>query len=344
MSLENIIVANIGWSTDYLGERVSSHMSYVAEHGTGAEAYNFAPSRDGLFYGYARNAANLPKRSDRLWSIVFVSKPKDPDHLRVVGWYEDAVVGGYRSRPEYGYEPDFPDLTSGEQFIYSAVAAKAFVVPNHLRANLTLPRGHRIGATGIYFAAGEENPKDSAEQAASREAMAEWLRSVLPSMRQRSRRDRPASIAPEVLPGIVVDEGGTPSGYSPVSESDEHRDLRLWAQANPAVFTGKSGSLGQTEWSLKSGDRVDAVHECAGEIFLIEAKSRRSLQADLERGVYQCIKYRAVVQAHDEAVGRTRAVSAILLTEIELPNNLRQIAERHGVKLVTHFFESSDQK
>ncbi len=342
MSFENIIIANIGWSPTYEGERISSTMGYVAEHGTGAEAYNFSPSRDGLFYGYIRNGERLAERSDRLWTIVFISKPREADLLRVVGWYEDAAVGGYRTRPEYGYDSAFPEIRLGERFIYSAVAAKAFVANTEDRERLILPRGHRIKTAGLYFAAGEDNPLDSTDQRASRATMADWVRRILPSLRDTSRLDRPSTVKPVALPGIEIDDGGSPSGYSSVAESDEHRALRLWAQANRRPFTGENGAAGETEWPLPSGDRVDAVHDTPDGLWLIEAKSRRSGDLDLERGIYQCIKYRAVTKAVHENNGDARPIHAVLLTERDLPSRLAELAAHNDIRHVKHMCQTED--
>jgi hypothetical protein len=342
LSFQNIIVANIGWSPTYDGEQVSSAMGYVAEHGTGAEAYNFSPSRDGLLYGYIRSGERLAERSDRLWTVVFISKPREIDLLRVVGWYEDAVIGGYRTRPEYGYDPSFPKVRPSERFIFSAVAAKAFVADADERKGLILPRGHRIKTAGLYFAAGVNNPADSIEQRTSRATIAEWLRNILPPLRAASRLDRPDIVEPVTLPGIEIDDGGSPSGYSSVAESDEHRVLRLWAMANPQFFTGHAGPAGETEWPLPSGDRVDAVHDTTDGLWLIEAKSRRSGDRDLERGLYQCIKYRAVANAVDDNNGQIRPVHAVLLTERDLPAYLVQLAARHDIRHVKHVCQTEE--
>lgn len=336
MSFSNIIIANIGWADTYEGEAITSAMSYVVEHGTGAEAYNFSVAPDGLFYGYLRNGDGLAKRSDRLWTVVFISKPKDSEPLRVVGWYEDATVGGYRTRPEYGYDPHFPEVRPGERFIFSTAAAKAFVAHTNDRSTLVLPRGHRIGSSGIYFAAGENNPADSSEQRRARSAMAEWLRKVLPPLREASRLSHKEMVVPLYLPGIHIDDGGTPAGYSAVAESDEHRTLRLWARDNAKQFTGKMGPSGETEWRLPSGDRVDAMHETVDGLWLIEAKSRRSGEDDMERGVYQCIKYRAVAEAVRTDSPHAPPVHAVLLTENDLSHHVRDLADRHDIRHVRH--------
>ena len=61
------------------------------------------------------------------------------------------------------------------------------------------------------------------------------------------------------------------------------------------------------------------------EVLAIEVKSRDSEWSDLERGVYQCVKYRAVLAAQ-ERQGRT--VRALLVIESELPRELAGRAKR----------------
>lgn len=336
MNFDNIIVANIGWSEFYRGGDIASAMTFVGDHGTGAEAFNFSPSHDGLFYGYIRGE-RLGERSDRIWTVVFVSKPSERELLRVVGWYEDAVVGAYRDRPEYAIDDDFPEIPGAGRHIYSAITGKAFVVPAEARSELILPKGHRIKSTGVYYVAGVNNFDDTQKQANARAEMAEWLRQVLPNLRSDSRVERPISIALRSVPGIEIDEGGTPNGYSPVAESDEHRALRVWAQRNPFPFTGRAGHAGHTEWPMKSGDRVDAVHENDEGLWVIEAKSRRSPDRDIERGIYQCIKYRAVAEAMQEAISKTRPVYAVLLTERDLTAELAALAQHHEIRHFQHW-------
>ncbi len=332
--MEDIIIANIGWDSAYAGGGVKSHHTYVVEHGSGAEDFNFQPSIDGLFYGYVRDGSALARFSDRLWTIVFVSKPTEPERLRVVGWYEDAFVGAYRDRPEYAVDADFPWLDDVNRYIFSAITKNAYLVPMQERDALILPQGHRIKSGGIYYAAGGDST-DTDQQASDRLRMANWVRSVLPALRDQSRIDRPSATTIQQFPGITLDEGGDGSGYSQVAESDEHKALKQWACENGESFTGCAGPDGTPEFPLLSGDRVDAAHITHDALWLVEVKSRRSLANDLERGVYQCIKYRAVAQAQPKFVDK--AVHVVLLTEQELPQNLQDLAARHSVNLVTHW-------
>src|SRR3712207_3684659 len=123
-----MLIANIGWSDTYSGERVRSRQAYVQRQGTGAEAFNFKPGPDELFYGYLRQAAPKGLDPNVRWTIVFVSKPEgDPGRLRIVGWYEDAIIDRYAELPEYSINPTFPRISkqSGEKFEYCAVAPSA---------------------------------------------------------------------------------------------------------------------------------------------------------------------------------------------------------------------------
>lgn len=332
--MENVIIANIGWDSAYAGGGVRSHHTYVVEHGTGAEDFNFRPSDDGLFYGYVRDGSALERFSDRLWTIVFVSKPSEPERLRVVGWYEDASVGAYRHRPEYAVDADFPWLDDVNRYIFSAITKNAYLVPMHERDALILPQGHRIKSGGIYYAAGGDST-DTDKQAADRLRMADWVRSVLPALRNRSRIDRPPTTTIQQFPGITLDDGGDVSGHSPVAESEEHKALKEWACNNGERLSGIEGPAGEPEFLLLSGDRVDAAHFRTDALWLIEVKSRNSPPNDLQRGVYQCIKYRAVAQAQPNYAGKI--VHAVLLTERELPQQLQELAAEHSVNLARHW-------
>lgn len=114
-------------------------------------------------------------------------------------------------------------------------------------------------------------------------------------------------------------------------EGDKHKALRLWALENPtAVSDIAVWERAATEVVLLSADRVDVVYYTPKRIIAVEVKSIISNDLDLERGVYQCIKYRAVLRA---MYPRTDVVvDAILLTQRELPENLRELCKLHSIK------------
>lgn len=113
-------------------------------------------------------------------------------------------------------------------------------------------------------------------------------------------------------------------------EGENHKALRLWVKDNPdRIERSLSGVMSETEVELLSGDRVDVVFCSDKEIVAIEVKSRDSNWADLRRGIYQCVKYEAVLRAQET---RDRSVRSLLVTEKELQLDLKWLAKKLGVK------------
>jgi hypothetical protein len=118
--------------------------------------------------------------------------------------------------------------------------------------------------------------------------------------------------------------------YARSGEGPNHRALRLWVYSNPGRIAQRYNSaFPQTEFVLESADRVDVVFNLEDEIIAIEVKSRDSNTIDLRRGVYQCIKYRAVLEAMD--VRSTGNVTALLVTEGELPGEIEALLRNHNI-------------
>ena len=114
-------------------------------------------------------------------------------------------------------------------------------------------------------------------------------------------------------------------------EGVNHRALRLKVMHEPSlVRRGLRPEDTETEVDLLSGDRVDVVSITKDWTVAIEVKSRDSDWNDLRRGVYQCVKYRAVMTAQD--VRRNPTVESWLVTETELPGDLKALARRLGVR------------
>lgn len=118
-------------------------------------------------------------------------------------------------------------------------------------------------------------------------------------------------------------------------ESIAHKNLRLWALENAVAVCGMGQPVrSKTEVILKSADRVDVVHYFAEQTVAVEVKSILSNDLDLERGIFQCIKYRAVLEAMDPRPGPN--VSAFLVTEQKLPGYLNDLCSIHKIK---HFMK-----
>lgn len=121
--------------------------------------------------------------------------------------------------------------------------------------------------------------------------------------------------------------------FSRSGEGRNHKNLRLWVKNNPdRIYKISGDARTKTEVVLKSGDRVDVVIYGSEKTIAVEVKSRDSNETDLERGIYQCIKYRAVMAAMD--IRDEPCIIPVLVTECALPGNLKNLAERHEIRHV----------
>ena len=112
-------------------------------------------------------------------------------------------------------------------------------------------------------------------------------------------------------------------------EGENHKALRLWVKNNPERIDRRfQGVRAETEKDLLSGDRVDVVLYDERKTIAIEVKSRDSNWADLQRGIYQCVKYRAVLLAQDDRL----PVDSWLVTETALDGDLKALARKLGIK------------
>lgn len=115
--------------------------------------------------------------------------------------------------------------------------------------------------------------------------------------------------------------------------SPEHRKLRDYIATNPSLLKVFECEKGITEYPLKSGDKIDVLFEESEMITAVEVKPKRSGYDDIERGIYQCIKYQAVLIAENKANNISKPVHAILVTEDTVPDFLKETSELLGITL-----------
>ncbi|MBC6441201.1 MAG: hypothetical protein GDA49_12505 [Rhodospirillales bacterium] len=101
------------------------------------------------------------------------------------------------------------------------------------------------------------------------------------------------------------------------------------------------------EYQFPSLDKADVVYIDPKKPVVIEVKSSISDYHDLRRGIYQCVKYRALLESWIEArdierdeelhwvpQGKSPSVTAVLVTESSLPERLQKVAKKLCVKHV----------
>lgn len=323
-------VIKTGWCDSYTGDEPVGNFRFF-ERGSGAERFNMLRTDNG-FEVYC--IVPVPNPKDREgWTIAHVAIDPADRKMKLVGWYEEATfLGATANRTGKG---------RGEDSNYSIRAAKAFEIPSADRP--ILDHNGQLKSTRIGWLRGEETATDWAKVARRLRKLIETSKSVAANQLEYKPADARKILGETAnaalsTAGLLTDDGGVPYGRSAVAESAEHKALKEWACNNPGFFGARSANgPGHPEFNLPSGDQVDAVHVEDSAIWLVEVKSRRSGERDLERGIYQCVKYRAVYEAMQIGLRETQAVHAVLLTERKLSDRLSKLAKRHRITTLTHF-------
>ena len=126
------------------------------------------------------------------------------------------------------------------------------------------------------------------------------------------------------------------SGRRGGSESEEHKQLKKYVRHHPESLGIRHKSTDATpgERRLLSGDFLDVFFKSRQRWTAVEVKSAKSDKGDHVRGVFQCVKYEAVMEAEIASKGgrkRDFEVETILVVEGKLDPDLRSLANTLGV-------------
>jgi hypothetical protein len=118
-------------------------------------------------------------------------------------------------------------------------------------------------------------------------------------------------------------------------ESPEHRALKEFVAKHPeAVGLPANLSPGKMEEPLLSGDVLDVFFQQGQDHIAVEVKSSRSNEADVLRGMFQCVKYRAVLEAQQASESAPQSARAILVLEGKLPGKFLALKNILGIELI----------
>lgn len=86
--------------------------------------------------------------------------------------------------------------------------------------------------------------------------------------------------------------------YGSGGEGKEHKALKEYVATHPEAIGLKDVAACDTEHVLPSGDRLDVCFELKnGDCMAVEVKPSTSPDEDITRGIFQCVKYKAVMDA-----------------------------------------------
>lgn len=125
------------------------------------------------------------------------------------------------------------------------------------------------------------------------------------------------------------------SSFGTGGESPNHKNLKNYIARHPEIvgLPARVGP-GRIECPLKSGDTLDVFFTSGKDRVAIEVKSKISQLEDIVRGMFQCIKYKAVLEAEQAAEQLPQSARAILVLESKLPENLVALKNILGIELI----------
>lgn len=121
-------------------------------------------------------------------------------------------------------------------------------------------------------------------------------------------------------------------------ESEAHFALKHYVRDHPELVGARADWDAKVEYPLRSSDELDVMFMSERVWIGVEVKSRISdgNLADYERGIYQVVKYRALLEAQAlvDTPKSQPAIRVVLLLERELPAVYRTLAAQLGVTVI----------
>lgn len=116
-----------------------------------------------------------------------------------------------------------------------------------------------------------------------------------------------------------IDSIKVPSAKYGGGEGAEHKALKEYIHNNPDVLGLKNVIFREMEHPLPSGDKLDVYFELAdGTHVAVEVKPSTSDDSDITRGIFQCVKYKAVMEALQSIEAKNYTTAVLYVTAREL--------------------------
>lgn len=129
----------------------------------------------------------------------------------------------------------------------------------------------------------------------------------------------------------LLDEAARRGG----GEGEEHKRLKDFVSQHPELLNLKGViSRIETEHRLPSGDAIDVFFSKGKEVIGVEVKPSTADEADITRGLYQCVKYKAVLQARQCAELKPQNARAYLVLGGALPESLISLRNVLGIPVL----------
>lgn len=122
-------------------------------------------------------------------------------------------------------------------------------------------------------------------------------------------------------------------------ESEAHRNLKNFVASNPALMNPREQVFAQVEYQLPSGDSIDVLFKGRREWIGIEVKAANAPHNEIARGVFQCVKYEALLRAVLAVQDIEAEVRVALVIEGRFPEALISLRNSLGVEVIDRAYE-----
>lgn len=121
-------------------------------------------------------------------------------------------------------------------------------------------------------------------------------------------------------------------------EGEEHKTLKEYIRKHPDSLGYDDVVVAEIEHILPSGDRLDVYFELSdGTHVAIEVKPSTSPEQDVTRGIFQCVKYYAVMEALRTIECKDYEIKVILVSASTFTSQNRTLADELDVEFIDKF-------
>ena len=118
-------------------------------------------------------------------------------------------------------------------------------------------------------------------------------------------------------------------------EGEEHKQMKTFIATHPKAIKLHTKEKGTCEHVLLSGDRLDVFFPLANTV--VEVKPKSASDADILRGIFQCVKYKAILKAEAEVKGEDAELTVILVLGGQLSLSNKNIKECLNINVIENF-------
>jgi len=257
--------------------------------------------------------------------VVFTGKKGDGKNRRVVGFYCDATVYYEpcikKKRKIKSNNTDVEE--SSVNYSVFANAQNVYLIPEAERT-FELPNskrdGYGYGQSHKWYA----DDKDDKRVVAFRNKTVKYIESII-----NNKRNKPVS-------EYTVDDQRREHGAHGFGsgESEDHKQFKVFIAKHPELLKIKDFGKGEFEHSFPTQDAIDVYFSNANTIIGVEVKSKISSVDDIKRGLFQCKKYEALIDAENRVNREKKDIKVILALESEFPKELLSIKNILSVNVI----------